>query len=646
MSTNSIATAGAADMPRVDAEDEVRNAIADENWARVHGLASAGLETDSEDARSWFLVGLAAFHEGNLSVAVNAALEALEGLPNASECARFLAVCHALAGDITNSLYYGKLMLALSSDPGMATWLPESFPRFETVFQNISEAPLLMRAREALAEGSWADAESWFHQHLAFHTTDREAHLGLATASTNAGEHRSAIEGLRVARHVLPEDAEIASRLGGALTTVGDYAAARACHRWACRSAPEDPSVFAMALMDSLYNPDRDPADVAANFRAWGERFGEPDDDMGPHATAQPKDRLTLGYMVGGQGTTPDGVNLSQILTMHDVSRFQTVGFGFGALSDDSNLIFQKCMDQWQDIVDIDPITLRAMVAEEHVDILIDACGFSSPRHLVAFGARMAPCQVAWLGTPLGTGLAAMDHMLSDETMEADGSIPLREATALLALGASVARPMMRDSTPLADRPEGPITFAADVALAELNPRTVEAWARILHRVPGSTLIVRDQGYQSGENLNRLTSLFGDFGLAHRVDVIDEDVPSQFFAQADIALMPVTFPRPHVAAEALWGGVPVACMAGRGRHARQAASFLEHLKLDMSLLAEDEDALVDLAVNGANDANGRADFRASIRDRLKVAESLDPGRRIDDLETVLTDLWRRAGEGC
>ncbi len=46
------------------------------------------------------------------------------------------------------------------------------------------------------------------------------------------------------------------------------------------------------------------------------------------------------------------------------------------------------------------------------------------------------------------------------------------------------------------------------------------------------------------------------------------------------------------------------------------------------------------------DAKGRADFRASIRDRLKVAESLDPGRRIDDLETVLTDLWRRAGEGC
>ena len=400
--------------------------------------------------------------------------------------------------------------------------------------------------------------------------------------------------------------------------------------------------------MDALRDPEF-PAERAVTWAAaWGQRFGVREDGPADIARAAPKERLTIGYMVGERGNSILGAALANVLAKHDPTRFQTVGFGSGALSDDVNLVFQKCMDRWHDLTAIDPLTLKAMVAAEEVDILVDASGFATPDQLIAFGNRMAPCQVSWMGAPAGTGLAAMDFVLTDAVLDPDASAGLSERLAPLALGAVVASPQARQGDDLPAREPGDVIFAADAEAAEINPATAALWARILLRVPRSALILRDHGYRSGAGLDRLIGLFGDFGMAHRVDIVADPLPARFFADADVALMPLPMPRPQSAVEALWGGCPVVCLSGPARHTRLAASLLHHAGLDASdaavMIAGDETAYIDCAVRWAEDVDGRAAFRDTVRERLLTGASLNGEKRVRDLEAVLQDLWRQTCE--
>lgn len=603
------------------------------------------LETDADDVRAMFVLGLAAFHQGDLATAATATHRAMETDGDVQELARVLSVYYALAGDVNNSLYFGKLSTALPAQAAYSDLIPASFPRFEVVFQNISESPLLERADQAAQRQAWADAEDWYRQHLTFRPDDRVALIGLAECLLATGNLQNAAESLRAARHVRPDDAGIAGMLAEVLAELGLYAESRACHRWATELAPADAAIHAAAAMDALADPEFPADQAAARLAGWGRRFGIADD--GPAEPARPKDRLTIGYVVGDRGGTLLGSSLSTILAKHDPTRFQTVGFGLGALSDDANLVFQKCMDRWHDLTAIDPLTLKAMVAAEEVDILVDVSGFATPDHLVAFGLRMAPCQVSWLGAPAGTGLAAMDYVLTDAVIDAVPAAGLVEKPARLDLGAVIASPQARQGDHLADRAAGPVLFAADAQPAEINPATAALWARILHRVPGSSLILRDHGYRSGIGLDRLIGLFGDFGVAHRVDIVADPLPTRFFAGADVALLPLPMARPQSAVEALWGGCPAICLAGPARHTRHAASLLHHAGFggeDPALIAADEAAYIDNAVRWAMDVAARGAFRDTVRDRLLQGDALNAEKRVRDLEAVLTGLWRQACE--
>lgn len=621
--------------------DAAKAAADADDWDAVRDHCERGLESDPEDIETLFLAGVAAFHQGDLAGAASMTLNALQQDTDVQEFARALSVYYALAGEISSSLYYGKLSSALVPQDRFASLMPESFPRFETVFKNISDNPLLERARQAVSSQAWDHAETWYRQHLTFRPDDVEAHLGLATTLQMAGQLRSALEGLRGARHVAPDDPRLAGMLGNVLARLGAFDESRACHDWACRGAPESVALHAAALQDGWLDPELSTDEQVARIRSWGERFGVSSDEAPWFPTPAPKDRLTIGYVVGGLGSTMTGVNLSAILAKHDPTRFQTVGFGLGTLSDNANLTFQKCMDRWHDVNGIDPITFGAMVAAEEIDILVDASGFGTPVHLSAFGARMAPCQVSWLGAPVGTGLAAMDYVLTDSVIEGDGSDGLRESPALLSLGATVAVPLGQEQGPVPAREGNGIVFAADATMSELNPRTIALWSRALHAVPDSSLVLRDHVYQGGESLDRLIALFGDFGLAHRVDIIASSLPGEFYAQADVALMPVPYPRAQAVTDALWSGVPVICLGGNGRLSRQAASALHHLGHGEDMVAADADAFVARAVDWGSDADRRNALRATVRDRMGESPSLDTAQRVRDLESALTTLWQR-----
>jgi hypothetical protein len=517
-----------------------------------------------------------------------------------------------------------------------------SVPSFVRVLQTISEKPLYHRAAKAMITEDWAVAEHWLRQHLVFEPGSREAYLALGTCLLAQGTPRAAVEALRAGQHQLPPDSDIASLLAKALGALGRFDESEACHRWARAQAPDDAAIGAARLVQRLYDPRSEADQTAAEFRDWGHKFGldgRMAPELGRPATDGP---LTIGYLVAGCGGSASTKALTGILAHRDSRRFTTVGFGYGSLSTTANIAFQKCVDRWQDISGSDPLTLAAMVAAEGVDILVDLAGFSAPDLLVAFGTRMAPCQVAWLDSPCGTGLAAMDFLLTDKFVDPDPSGGGRygEWLAYLRLGSVVAAPTEPLVAAIVPRESSGIVFAADATLMEINSVTVEYWAHTLHAVPQSVLILRDHDFRDPENLAHLIGLYGDFGLAHRVDVVSEPSPVAFFREADVCLLPVPYPAPQSAMNALSAGVPVVCPVGNGRQTRLTASLLAHLEFDEPMVAETRDDYVALAVSWAIDEDRRKSFRATVGERLKRAETLDPKARARDLEAVYEEMWK------
>ena len=627
--------------------------IARNDWKKVKETCKTFAEAVDYSAEIPFIHALTAFAEEDFVGAISFAEDAFKVDSNVRQFADFLAVLYVLVGELTKSLYYAKLATALPSVECIQNLISEDMPRLSEEFLQVKKQPLLRRAIAALGQRRWLEAEHWFRQEIEFDAGNLEAYKGLANCLSVQGRCRDGIEALRAARHLAPEDPEIASQLGTSLMVVGEFAESRACHRWAMAADEGDAGIHAQALMDLLADPAVNPKDHAMAFRHWGERFGVDIESAAARPLDLSKERFIIGYFVGPLGRRKHGPAISKILAAHNQDRFLCVGFGYGQLTDELNIPFQKSFDSWHNVQTMDPITLGSMIAAERVDIMVDLCGFVTPALLTAFGQRMAPIQITGLGSPFGTGLAGMDALLTDQFLDPEGgdSSLYKENPAFLESGSLIlGLPAADDKSSASggasenDSEEHELTFAADAPLGELTPNTVAAWSRILHAMPDAKLILANHDFHTEANAARLVELFGDFGVAHRVDVIKEPDSVAFFRFGDICLLPLHTLRPDIVVNALAAGLPVICPAGTGRHTRQVGSVLCHLGLGGDMVASTDDDYVELALGWARDERRRREFGGGIGERMQSAPFFDPAVRASELEKAFESLWRQTCE--
>jgi len=628
---------------------EASEAIRQGDWASLEEVCVKYAATHNHCAEVDFLRALAAFAEEDFVDALTLAEAAFEWDSNVQEFAEFLAIINILLGDINRSVYYAKLATALPSSEKIKALLPDTLPRYSEKFFQVEETPLLKRAFAAASLGNWADSEHWFRQQIAYDMTEVEAYRGLVNCLFIQGRFRDAAEVLRGARHVAPDDADLASMLGRALTEIGSYSEGQACHRAAISLSNQDAEIAAHAITDLWANPEEDPAAITAAFDQWGQTYSSVLTESSSARPPEDKETLIIGYLVGPTARRRNSPYLADILSHHKQDRFLCIGFGYGSLTNKENIPFQKCFDTWHDIRGMDPITFGSMVGAERVDILVDLCGFTRPDLLIAFGQRLAPLQISAFGAPSGTGLACMDALLTDAFVNRDGG----EADACrlkrfnLEHGSIIAG--LPEDEPLSDQEEqetGGFVFAADASQGEINPATVELWARVLREVPESTLVLMDHDFRDEGSAANLVNLFGDFGLSHRVDIVSAENSLELFQGADVCLTPIQSMRHEVVVDALWAGVPVVCFAGSGMHSRLPGSILHFAGLADDMVAESSDDFVAKAVSWAEDAARRMQLAEGIREKLKSAPLFDAKVRVQNLEAAFESLWSEAcGKG-
>lgn len=581
---------------------EAQNLLDAGDFSAALSRAEATLGAGDETAVAACVVAAVAFRNGQIAKALRV-LEAVVELPGCSvDAVEALAVLNCLAGRLSEALFQAKVVATLPADGTLLPLFGPGFPKFSDAFANIVNRPLMRAASEALRLGRLERALDQVEQHLSLFANDVEALDVYSDVLMRLGRPHEAIGVLRSVLTVGGHSATLLGRLGVCLAAVGDHQAALACHDLALVRGPKAVTLWSnyLSCVAMTAPGDSDLRDKAAArweevLRARLPRVVKP----APKATV--KDRLVVGFLCSSVRDATLQIMISRVAVARSGQSVATIGFGAGELNDDANLHYRNTFDRWRDVAALDEMTLAALVRGEGVDVLIDADGMLSNSHPSLFLRNPAPVQVSWLHAPCARPMPGATHSLSGTAL---ASGPLLLDNRGIAIGAA----------PVEER--GSITFGADLTHGELTPRLAMAWAAILAAVPESSLLLHDGGgLADPDSVDRLITLFGNFGVAHRIDVI-QGVPQDFVAAIDIALAPFPAVRFASYGQALAAGVPVVALA-EGSSALLADS-LTALGLADGLVSGDVAGYIDNATAWAGDRARLAAFRSATAPALRT----------------------------
>ncbi len=590
-----------------------------------------------ETAATLYVLALAAYAQNELAEAAALATRAVAGADAFAECADLIAIAHGLAGDINTALYYAKFAVTLPAREDLKALQPAYYPDFAQVLKTVEQDKLVNRAKVAIGRGDLALAENFLRQHLYFFPDDEDAMLMVAMCRSVQADHGGACDWLRGTVHRRSKSADLVSALATELANAGAFDQARAVHQRATALAPDDAVIAARQIHDLDDAPLIAPAEVQTLAVAWGERFATTSREASAAPDGLPAP-LNVGLLLCELPGTSSGDFFAQILSRANPKEFRLVGYGYGTLADPGNIEFQHTVSEWYDLTGMDAETIADMLCAESPDLIVDTAGFLSPLSLAALGGRCAPRQVLWRNTPYGTGMAAIDGHFTDAVLEAcpgpkpaSRPIELKFGTVLASLPSA--------ELPYYDTAERTqLTFGADVSRRQLTAETAAWWAEVLLAAPNSMLVLRGNGLKDPKAVQHLTDLFGNFGVAHRIDLISAANGAEFWSEVDVALLPPRAVQPQRAVDTLWGGLPVLAPQLPGRGTSTIASLFSHAGLGELVAASPADFA--LQAKHWADAGRRQSFRNTIRDRLAASPVFDPEARAQDLWQACRQLFQ------
>ena len=592
VSTETVGTISAEPAGDVVAEAG-RHLAAGDAQAALDALRRAA-ETDPSSLRLRFLTGLIAWRLADVQQALAVLRACHDEAPMNGSIAEVLASLYAQAGNLAESLYFGKLSTALGPVAEFSELVPPNFPSFGAAFLSIRERPLFARAKMMVNGGELIDGLDLARQHVSLNPGDAEARLFLGEGLLRAG-------GAAAAAAVLAPVATGAasppalSLYARALAAVGEGADARAFHEQACSAAPDDAGIAAARIADALWIED-DPKSVVGWISDWVVRFCPP---RKPAARAPVQKRLIIGYALSALADPRDAAGIAAVAQAHDRSRTMVIGYGIGAQSWRENMAFSGAVDKWRDVAGLDPATLSRILAGDGLTVIVDCSGAAAPRQLMAIGRLGSAIRVSWLAVPGSLGAPLYDAALG------------RRIEGIPSWGATGLSPLVRDWVrPMERTPSTVLRFGSDVRLNQLDARTVALWSAVLTGCPDATLLLRANDMAPGANVGRLIARFGQ-DLSARIDLIDAAVPDEFYRDVDVALAPAKGTSPRMAAEAIACGVPVVTLDGNGA-GELYGGFLRQLGLGGTLVAADERDYVSIALGLAGSVHAREQVAADI----------------------------------
>ncbi len=473
----------------------------------------------------------------------------------------------------------------------------------------------------------------------------------LARAAEELNELDDARRRFRQCMTSLPAHGPSLVGLGSLELGLGHPDAAVASYKRAVALSAADEIAAGNLLFASAFLDQPDPQAPTLLAHRWATAGGAPSARALPPPAIHRPGRLRIGYV------SPEFLKhsfLSQLLPVlerHDRTRFKVFAFGQAKTSDGWTDKVRERADAWRDLGGLALDAQADAIRSDGIDILVNLTGYLA-HHRALFRRRVARVQLAYINHVAPSGLSTLDARITDKWLEPAEApfVDAKERLVRMTTGFSCLSPPEGAPEPgeLPASRNGYVTFGVANNLAKVSMSSLDAWARILIKLPRARIIIKAYGLSSAGARRDLIAAFGERGIGgERVTLIGRIAADRdnlhAIAAADIALDPFPFNGGLSTGDALWMGVPVISILGSQLVGRLGFSFLDRAGFP-EWIAPSVDAYVELATALASDIEALAALRRSLRDRLSRSVLLDAAGHTRELEDVCESLWReRAG---
>lgn len=526
----------------------------------------------------------------------------------------------------------------------------EARARFEAAIrQGPGYADPLVNLANLLADrGDHEEAERRYREALAIAPRSAEAHNNLGRLLLSRRRLAEAVACFEEALRASPGHASALNNLGNALRDQGRLDEAFRRYREAQHARPDHPEAFSNMLLAMNCDPGLTAAEVFAAHVEFADRFERPLAVAATGLAPRAPGRLRIGYVSADFRAHAVAAFIEPLLASHDRSRFEVTAYSNAFAEDEVTRRLRGAVEHFVTVASLGDAELAQLVREHRIDVLVDLAGHSAGNRLLAFARRAAPVQATWLGYLNTTGLRSMDFRISDAWADPPGLTERWHTETLVRLPGSLwCYRAWPDAPVVAPAPclaaEG-VTFGSTNNPAKLNGAVLEAWGRILCRVPASRLLVHapdDPGMRS----RVLASLRCAGADAGRVSFFPRLPAAEYlrrYGEIDILLDPFPCAGGTTTLDAAWMGVPAISLAGERPFSRGGASILGNLGLGQCL-ADTVPDYEERAVRLASDRAELAALRAALRERLAASTLTDSGAFARAVEEAFVQMCRSRG---
>jgi len=517
---------------------------------------------------------------------------------------------------------------------------------FEQASVATSEEVLTRLAMQSFQHNLWEEAQAVLKRNVELHPQSALALWNLAHSYAEAWQMDDALQTLARAEAIAPQPGAKSMRASVA-GRLGDVDQAMALYRQLAEEDGPESAMGSSAAMSSLYSDSLTAVQVAELHRSLFAGLGQGARAAQSFANAREQGkRIKLGLLSADfHHQHPVNIFMQPVLARLDKSQFEVTIYNVGVAHDDQTQLARSRADHWVQATTWTRAQLTQGIRGDGIDVLIDLAGHTSHNRLVMLSQRVAPVQVSFLGYPGSTGVPNIDWLLADpvvvppehDALCTERVYRLPHAVFCYAPEANYPFPVYG-----AAQAQRPLTFGSFNNVPKLTPRTIELWAKVLARVPGSRLLLKAPSFRDDSAIRIFRERFVALGVdASRIEfrgpVGLADMMAEY-ADVDIALDPVPYNGGTTTLQAMWMGVPVVVKEGQNFVSRMGASFMRAAGLPEWVAASDED-YVAIAARMATDRQALLQLKISLRARLQAAPAWNIDEYTRDIEHALRSMW-------